>query len=53
MTEIFKSKITFIDDLCCGTVLVRKIEKFEWMTSRCADQSPLYRRYQRAHLSKI
>ena len=48
MAEIFKSKITFIDDLCCGTVLVRKIEKFEWMSSLCANQSP-----KRAHLSKI
>ena len=53
MTEIFKSKITFIDGLCCGTVLVRNIEKFEWIKSRCANQSPLLRRAQRAHLSKI
>ena len=48
MAGIFKSKITFIDDWCCGTVLVRKIEKFEWMSSLCANQSP-----KRAHLSKI
>ena len=30
MTEIFKSKITFIDDLCCGTVLVRKLNDLSW-----------------------
>ena len=29
MAGIFKSKITFIDDLYYGTVLVRKNEKFE------------------------
>ena len=38
----FYDIIIFIDDLCCGTVLVRKINQvYELKKSCCANQSPL------------